>query len=40
MLLDPRSGLVVIADKDRGEMIVDDLPVDVVVVGAFIKTES
>ena len=40
MLLDPRDCLVVIADKDGGELVVNDLPLDVVVVGTFIKTES
>ena len=40
MLLDPRGCLAVIADKDGRELVVDDLPLDVVVVGAFIKTES
>ena len=40
MLLDPGDCLVVIADKDGGELVVSDLPLDVVVKGAFIEPES
>jgi hypothetical protein len=40
MLLDPGCCLVVIADKDGGELVINDLPLDVVVIGAFIETES
>ncbi len=40
MLLDPGGCLAVVADKDGGELIVDHLPLDVVVIGAFIETES
>ncbi|NJM00709.1 MAG: hypothetical protein HC924_18935 [Synechococcaceae cyanobacterium SM2_3_2] len=40
VLLDPRFSFLVVADKDGGEVVVDDLPLDVVVVGAFIEMES
>ena len=40
MLLDPGECFAVVADKDGGELVVDDLPLDIVVVGALIKTES